>query len=190
VETSVTYHFFIQDTGESSIQEVVAPVEEETKDGYMKMQNLSKTNLFQNVREETTADAITHNASPTPTNDSESGQNSSRRSRVKSFRPLSHPEIMFTNFDKYIPKEAIEFTNKMLGRGQFGQVELAYATINGVRKKCAVKMIRGSCNFIIKSAVKREFLLHVAKEVRHCIMKNQTIKLFFYTDTIWKQFYT
>ena len=107
------------------------------------MQNLSKTNLF--VEEDTTqtsANNTTNRASTATTNDQRSSQETLRRTRVESFRPPSHSEMMF-DFDKYVPVEAIEFTNKMLGRGQFGQVELAYVTIKGITKKCAVKMIRG-----------------------------------------------
>ena len=57
-------------------------------------------------------------------------------------RPKSRAESMF-NFDKHICIEDIHFTNKMLGRGQFGQVELAYVKIHEVERQCAVKMIRG-----------------------------------------------
>jgi hypothetical protein len=108
------------------------------------MQNLSQTNLIERNTRPTSITTTTNNNNNHNTRTSsnnESGQNSPLSSKSPN-RPKSRAEMLF-DFDKHIPIEAIDFTNKMLGRGQFGQVELAYATISGMRKKCAVKMIRG-----------------------------------------------
>lgn len=78
------------------------------------------------------------------TNPGESADNSraSSVSNKPGSRPISRSEMLF-NFNKHIPITAIEFTDTILGRGQFGLVELANVTINGETTKCAVKMIRG-----------------------------------------------
>ena len=101
------------------------------------MQNLSKTNLLEGHTTPITSTENNHNSLTSTMNRVKKSTNSSRYSR-----PPSRAEMLF-DFDRNIPLEAIDFTNKMLGRGQFGQVELAYAMINGIRTKCAVKMIRG-----------------------------------------------
>ena len=95
----------------------------------MKMENLSRAKLLE--EESTTPPATTSASGETPP-----------VGRRRQTRPRSRAESLF-NFDKHICIEDIQFTNKMLGRGQFGQVELAYVKINGVEKQCAVKMIRG-----------------------------------------------
>ena len=79
----------------------------------------------------------------TSTSNSNDGDETTPPKLRRQTRPKSHAERIF-NFDKHIPIQDIQFTNKMLGRGQFGQVELAYVTIKGVTKECAVKMIRGT----------------------------------------------
>ena len=89
----------------------------------------------------------------TSTSNSNDGDETTPPKVRRRSRPISRPEEIF-NFDKHIPIEDIHFANKMLGRGQFGQVELAYVTINGVKKECAVKMIRGTLfNFTVFASV-------------------------------------
>lgn len=114
----------------------------------MKGQLMENTTLNTNSNTNTNADTGTANADHTssslkiPNHDDDEQNLPPNPKPVTRKRPLSRQEMQF-DFDMHVAIEDIDFTNKMLGRGQFGQVELANVLIKGIRTKCAVKMIRG-----------------------------------------------
>ncbi|XP_028404269.1 tyrosine-protein kinase ABL2-like [Dendronephthya gigantea] len=131
---------------EDTAAEITVSVQaaEETTDGYLSMkgQTTENTTIDPNITTNSNTNANTSTSNEIPNHD-DNKQNSLALSKpVTRKRPLSRQEMQF-DFDMHIAIEDIDFTNKMLGRGQFGQVELANVLIKGIRTKCAVKMIRG-----------------------------------------------